>query len=107
MQPLPCRPSDRRISRLGWCCLGASEGVRPPIRSNRSPLLTRGWSWASRSSIQLTSLAWLSMNSTQSALARFGMCREGFFAALRAPQVQRSALDRAQMEQVLPPVGGW
>jgi hypothetical protein len=107
MQPLPCRQSDRRISRLGWCCLGTSEGMRPPMRSHRRPLLTGGWSWASLSSIRLTNLAWLSMNGTRSALARVGMCRERLNAALSALQVQRSALDRAQMGQALPPGGGW
>ena len=107
MQPLPCRQSDRRISRLGWSCLGISEGIRPPMRLHRSLLLTQGWSWASHSSIPLISLVWLSMNGTRSALARFGMSRERLIAALKALQVQRSALDRAQMGQALPPGGGW
>lgn len=96
MQPLPCRQSNMCISRLGWCCLGTSEGMRPPMRSNRKPLLTWGWSWPSRSSIQLASLAWPKMNGTRSALTSFGMCRERFIAALRA-----------QMEHALPPGGGW
>ena len=107
MQPLPCRQSDRRILRPGWCCLGISEGIRLPMRLYRSLLLTQGWSWASHSSIQLISLAWLSMNGTRSALARFGMSRERLIAALRALQIQRSVLDRAQMEHVLPKAGGW
>jgi len=107
MQHPPCRQSDMRISRLGWCYLGTSERMRPPMRLNRRPLLTRGWSRASCSSIRLTSLAWLSMNGTRSALARFGRCRERLIAALSALQVQRSALDRAPMEHVLPPGGGW
>jgi hypothetical protein len=47
------------------------------------------------------------MNGTRSALARFGMGRERVIAVLSALQVQRSALDRAQMEHALPKAGGW
>jgi hypothetical protein len=90
MQPLSCRQSNMRISRLGGCCLGTSEGMRPPMRLNRKPLLTWGWSWALLSSIHLTSLAWPNMNGTRSALASFGMCRERLIAALHALQVERS-----------------
>ena len=106
MQPLPFRQSDRLISRLGWCYLGASEGMRPPMRSNRRPRLTRDWSWASRSSIQLTSLAWLSMNGTPSTLGRFGMCRERLIAAMSALQCRALDWERAD-GRALPQAGGW